>query len=163
MMKDNMSNNEMMGKEMMKDDMMHSEMMNIAKDMDGVAIKGYDAVSLFEGSKPEMGMMEYSYKWMYAEWQFASEEHLMMFMENPEKYAPQFGGYCAYAVGLNKLVPADPVFHTIKNGKVYLNVNDDAEKLFRKDLSNNIMKAEENWKSLGMVHDEMMKDKMDMN
>ena len=163
MMKDDMNKKEMMGKEMMKDDMMHSDMMNIAKDMDGIAIKGYDAVSLYEGSEPEMGMMKYSYKWMDAEWQFTSEEHLMMFEKNPAMYAPQFGGYCAYAVGLNKLVPADPAFRTIENGKVYLNVNGDAEKLFRKDLSNNIMKAENNWKSLGMVHDEMMNDKMDMN
>lgn len=163
MMKDDMSKKEMRGKEMMKDHMMHSEMMNIAKDMDGVAIKGYDAISLFEGNEQEMGIMEYSYKWMGAEWQFTSEEHLMMFKENPEKYAPQFGGYCAYAVGLNKLVPADPAFRTIENDKVYLNVNGDAEKLFRKNLSKNIMKAEKNWKSLGMAHDEMMNDKMDMN
>jgi len=164
MMKKDMNKKEMMDKEMMKDDMMHNEMMmNIAKDMDGIAIKGYDAVSLFDGGESEMGMMEYSYKWMDAEWQFTNEEHLNMFKENPAKYAPQFGGYCAYAVSLNKLVPADPAYRTKENGKVYLNVNGDAEKLFRKDISSNIQKAETNWKSLGMAHDEMMNDKMDMN
>ena len=163
MMKDNMSKKEMADKEMIKDNMMHAEiMMKFDKNMDGIAINGYDPVSYFTDSNPETGMSGYSYEWMGAKWQFTSEEHLKMFKENPTKYVPQFGGYCSYAVSLNKLVPADPDFWTIENGKLYLNFNGDAQRLFRKDLSGNINTAEKNWKSLNMTDDKMMKDKTDM-
>ena len=163
MMKDDMNKKEMMSKDMMKDNMMHDEMMmKFDKNMDGLAINGYDPVSYFTDGKSEMGMSDYSYEWMGAGWRFTNEKHLEMFKENPTKYTPQFGGYCAYAVSLNKLVPANPDLWTIENGKLYLNVNADAQKLFRKDLSGNINTAEKNWKSLSISDDMMMKDKMDM-
>ena len=85
---------------------------------------------------------------------------MKMFKDNPSKYAPQFGGYCAYALSLNKLVPADPAYWTMKNGMLYVNANADAQKLFRKDETGNIEKAEKNWKSLSMKEDEMNDDKM---
>ena len=110
MMKDNMDKKEMMDREMM---------MKFDKNMDGFAINGYDPVSYFTESKSETGMSDYRYEWMGAKWQFTSEEHLNMFKENPIKYAPQFGGYCSYAVSKNKLVPANPDFWTTKNGKLY--------------------------------------------
>jgi hypothetical protein len=153
MMKDNMNKKEMMDKEMM---------MKFDKNMDGLAINGYDPVSYFTEGEPETGMPGNGYEWMGAKWQFTSEEHLNMFKENPTKYAPQFGGYCAYALSLNKLVPADPAFWTIDNGMLYLNANGDAEKLFRKDAMSNIKTAEKNWKSLSMDDDNMMEDKMEM-
>jgi len=163
MMKDDMRKKEMMDNEMMKDNMMQAEMMmKFNKNMDGFAINGYDPVSYFTNGKPETGISGYSYEWMGAKWQFTSEEHLKMFKENPIKYAPQFGGYCSYAISLNKLVPADSDFWTIENGNLYLNFNGDAQKLFRKDLSGNIKTAEKNWKSLNMTDDMMMKDKTDM-
>ena len=158
MMKDNMKKKEMMDNDkMMKHDDM---MMKISKNTDGVALKGYDPVSYFTDMKPEMGMSDISYKWGGATWRFTSKDHMKMFKENPSKYAPQFGGYCAYALSLNKLVPADPAYWTMKNGMLYVNANADAQKLFRKDETGNIEKAEKNWKSLSMKEDEMNDDKM---
>jgi len=158
MMKDNMKKKEMMNNDKM---MMHDDMMmKISKNMDGVALDGYDPVSYFTDMKPEMGMSDISYKWDGATWQFTSKDHMKMFKDNPSKYAPQFGGYCAYALSLNKLVPADPAYWTMKNGMLYVNANADAQKLFRKDETGNIEKAEKNWKSLSMKEDEMNDDKM---
>ena len=162
MMKKDTKGKEMMDNKMMKDDMHSDMMMDINKNKGGLAISGYDPVSYFTDGKAEMGMSNYSYKWMGATWQFTNEDHLNMFKENPAKYEPQFGGYCAYAACINKMVPADPTVWTIENGKLYLNVNADAQKMFRKDLNGNIQKAEENWKSMHMKNEKMTNDKMDM-
>ena len=147
MMKKNMDKNEMMK----KDKIMHKDtMMKIDKNMDGFAIKGFDPVSYFTNRKPEMGMTKFKFEWMGANWQFTNKEHMDMFMKDPEKYAPQFGGYCAFAASKNKLVHSDPSVWTIENGRLYLNVNSGAQKLFRKDLKKNIMMAEKNWPTLEM-------------
>lgn len=158
MMKDNMKKKEMMDNNKM---MMHNDMMmKISKNMDDVALDGYDPVSYFSVGKPKMGMSDISYKWGGAIWQFTSKDHMQMFKETPSKYAPQFGGYCAYAVSINKLVSANPAYWEIENGKLYVNVNAEAQKLFKKDLMSNINKAEKNWKSLSMKDDKMNDDKM---
>ena len=168
-MKDDINKKEMMNKDMTKDNMMHDDMMmKIDKNMNGVALKGYDPVSYFTDMKPEMGMSDISYKWGGATWQFTSKDHMKMFEENPSKYAPQYGGYCAYAITKNKLVPADPAYWTMENGMLYLNVNADAQQLFRKDIMDNINMGEKNWKSLSMSTDKMndnkmMDNKMDKN
>ena len=156
MMKDDMKKDDMKKNDMMKDNMM----MKIDKNMDGVALKGYDPVSYFTNMKPEMGMSDLSYKWGGATWQFTNKDHLKMFKENPAKYAPQFGGYCAYALSVNKLVPADPAYWTLENGMLYLNAGADAQKLFKKDEMGSIKKADMNWKTLGKSDDKMDKDKM---
>ena len=103
MKKDSMNSNmgnDKMGDKMMDKGMMHNDMMmkRVDKDMNGVAIKGYDAVAYFTDGKAEMGKSDYSYKWNDAEWHFANADHLKMFKENPDKYAPQYGGFCAYGV-----------------------------------------------------------------
>ena len=154
MMKDK---NMMKEDKMMKDDkMMHDNMMSmeIDKNMDGIAIKGYDPVAYFTDSKPMMGDKMYSYKWNDATWQFANEKHLMMFKEHPDKYAPQFGGYCAFGVSHNQLASTDPTVWRIVDGKLYLNVNAEVGKMFGKDVKGNIMKADKNWPGLNK------KDKM---
>jgi len=65
----------------------------INTDPQGLAIKGYDPVAYFTQAKPLKGSEEFTYQWMGAEWRFASAEHLDLFRSNPEKYAPQYGGY----------------------------------------------------------------------
>jgi YHS domain-containing protein len=62
-------------------------------DTQGLAIKGYDPVAYFDQRKPLKGSEKFAYQWMGAEWRFASAEHLDLFKSNPEKYAPQYGGY----------------------------------------------------------------------
>ena len=62
-------------------------------DADGVTLKGYDPVAYFTEGQPVKGQKEFQYEWQGAKWLFASQEHLDLFKENPEKYAPQYGGY----------------------------------------------------------------------
>jgi len=98
-----------------------------------VAILGYDPVAYFVDSKPEAGQDQYSYRWMGATWKFSSAEHLKLFKASPEKYAPQYGGYCAYGVAKDNLVSIEPDKWTVKNGKLYLNYDADVQKKWSAD------------------------------
>src|SRR5262245_41912427 len=80
----------------------------INHDGSGIAIRGYDPVAYFADSKPLKGEAKYSYGWRGATWQFASEQHRDLFAQSPEKYAPQYGGYCTYGVSENHTVDIDP-------------------------------------------------------
>ena len=88
-----------------------------------VAIDGYDAVAYFTESKPVKGLKQHTLDWNGVEWRFASSENKTLFQQNPEKYAPQYGGYCAFAVAHNSLAAGDPQKWHIENGKLYLNLN----------------------------------------
>lgn len=88
-----------------------------------LAVDGYDTVAYFTDGKAIEGDKEYQTEWMGANWRFASAEHMSLFLENPEKYAPQYGGYCAYAVSNNDLAGIDPEQFHIHEGKLYLNYN----------------------------------------
>jgi len=114
----------------------------------GVAIEGYDPVSYFTVGKPTKGMKEYSYDWMNATWRFASKENLELFKAEPEKYAPQYGGYCAWAVSQGKTAGIDPQAWKIVNGKLYLNYNRSVQEQWEQDIPGNIRKADENWPKL---------------
>lgn len=81
----------------------------INKNKDGVAIQGYDPVAYFTEGKPVQGTQEYASEWMGARWYFSSEENRDLFALNPEKYAPRFGGYCAFAAGHGYCYEADPL------------------------------------------------------
>ncbi len=86
------------------------------------ALKGYDTVSYFQGDgKPVNGTDEFEAEWRGANWRFSSKENLEAFKANPEKYAPQYGGYCAWAAAHDTLAKGDPLVYTLLDGKVYLN------------------------------------------
>ena len=110
-----------------------------------LAIQGYDAVAYFKNSKPVLGKKEFSYQWKDATWNFASQENLEDFKTNPEKFAPQFGGYCAYGVADGHKAPTSPDAWTIVDEKLYLNYNKDVRALWKKDQQAFIKKANENW------------------
>lgn len=112
---------------------------------EGVAIKGYDTVAYFNDIKPTMGRSEFKYVWRGAEWRFDSSGHLEKFKKDPEKYAPRYGGYCAYAVSQGKTADIDPEAWTISEGKLYLNLDKDVQRLWEKDMQEYIRKADENW------------------
>ena len=112
---------------------------------EGIVIKGYDPVAYFTDSRPVRGMPEFKYIWKSAEWRFASSDHLEMFKKDPDKYAPRYGGYCAYAVSQGKLADIDPEAWTISGGKLYLNLNKEIQRLWEKDMQEYIRKADENW------------------
>jgi len=99
----------------------------------GVAINGYDTVAYFTDKKPVKGSETHAYQWMGANWLFASQEHLDLFKADPTKYAPQYGGYCAYGVSQGYLVSIEPEQFTVLDGKLYLNYDSSVQKKWTKD------------------------------
>jgi YHS domain-containing protein len=114
----------------------------------GVAIKGYDTVAYFEKGNPVKGSEEFQFNWNDATWYFSSSANRDLFAKNPEKYVPQFGGYCAYAASRNYIYEADPMVWKIVDGKLYLNYNKEAQQEWEKDIPGNIEKGDKNWPGL---------------
>ena len=118
----------------------------INKNWKGLAIKGYDPVAYFKLGEPVKGKSEFEYKWEGAKWRFSNSEHLDLFKTNPEKYAPQYGGYWAYAVAMGTTADIDPVNGwKIVDGKLYLNYNRKIQEKWMKDIPGYIKKADANW------------------
>lgn len=112
----------------------------------GSAIRGYDVVAFFTESKPVKGDSQIVYHWKDADWRFANQANLELFKASPEKYAPQYGGYCAYGTAGNHKSPTDPAATwTIVDGKLYFNYNADVKKMWVKDIPGYIKKADANW------------------
>ena len=97
------------------------------------AILGYDTVAYFTDGKPVKGLDSFAAEWMGARWKFASQAHLDQFKASPEKYAPQYGGYCAYGVSQDHLVSIEPDKFKIIDGKLYLNYDADVQQTWIKD------------------------------
>lgn len=113
-----------------------------------LAVDGYDAVAYQTDHKAVKGSSDYRTEWRGAKWQFANAEHLKTFKADPARYAPQYGGYCAYAVADNRLVDIDPEAFTVLDGKLYLNYSKDIQKKWTADRANYIEKADKNWPGL---------------
>jgi len=109
------------------------------------AINGYDAVAYFTESKPVKGKKENSFVWKEETWYFSSMKNQEAFKLNPEKYAPQFGGYCAYGMSRGYKAKTDADAWTIVDGKLYLNYNVEVKKIWSEKQSEFIDKAEQNW------------------
>ena len=110
----------------------------------GIAIQGYDPVSYFvEG--PKQGNEQYSMKWKNATWLFDSQENLNLFQTNPDRYAPQFGGYCSFAVTTGFTATIDPTSYTIHEDKLYLFNGEDLKINFMMDMDQSISTATEQW------------------
>ena len=106
------------------------------------AINGYDPVAYFTVGKPVKGLDTLAFDWMGAKWKFASQAHLDLFKASPEKYAPQYGGYCAYGVVQGALVKVEPEQFTVRDGKLYLNFDADIQAKWLKDPAGFIMQAD---------------------
>jgi YHS domain-containing protein len=112
------------------------------------AVSGYDPVAFFTDSKPVHGSASISAEYRGATYLFASEEHKKLFAATPEKFLPQYGGFCAYGVGRGKLVEVDINTWQVRDGKLYLNLNPDVLKKFNADIEGNLAKADKNWPGL---------------
>jgi len=112
------------------------------------AINGYDTVAYFTLGKPVMGQDNLVYEWMGAKWKFSSQANLDLFKANPEKYAPQYGGYCAYGVAEGALVKVEPDQFTVRDGKLYLNYDADVQAKWRKDPAGYNKVADERFPAL---------------
>lgn len=112
------------------------------------AIKGYDPVAYFTESEPIKGKKEMTYEWEGANWYFASEKNRDTFKGTPEAYAPQFGGYCAFAVSEGELEEIDPMAWKIVNGKLYLNYDLETKEEWEAEQDERIKMAETHWSSV---------------
>lgn len=119
----------------------------------GEAILGYDPVAYFKESKPVKGKKEFTLAWKGATWLFASDQNRKDFKANPDKYAPQYGGYCAYGTADGHKAPISPDAWTILNGKLYLNYDKDVQALWNKDRKGYIIKADKNWPKVKLEKD----------
>ncbi len=120
----------------------------INKDKQGVAIQGYDPVAYFTQSKPVKGSSAFTHQWMNSTWWFASAEDRDLFAKDPEKYAPQFGGYCAYGVSQNHTAPIDPEAWTVIDVKLYLNYSQGVKKTWSGNIPKYLEDANRNWPAL---------------
>ena len=111
----------------------------------GWAIKGYDPVAYFTTGKPTPGITQFAAAYKGATYRFASAENRARFIATPEKFVPQYGGYCAYAIALNKIADIDPDEWAIVDDKLYLNHGFLAQTLWSFDKSGNITKGDRNW------------------
>ncbi|WP_353744388.1 YHS domain-containing (seleno)protein [Roseovarius sp.] len=114
----------------------------------GIAINGTDPVAYFTENRPVAGDPQFSTDYMGATWYFASAENLDQFRNAPEEFAPQFGGYCAYAASKGYIAPTVPEAWTIYEGKLYLNANLRARELWQQDIPGNIALAQDNWPNI---------------
>ena len=110
-----------------------------------LAIKGYDPVAYFTDGKPTPGQPEHEIAWRDAKWRFASAQHRELFLKEPEKYAPQYGGYCAYGVAVGKKFEVDPEAWAIVDGRLYLNSSKGVHKDWLADKTAMIKAAEARW------------------
>lgn len=114
----------------------------------GYAIGGYDPVAYFTMHKPVKGSGTITYQWQGANWCFSSEENMKSFKSSPEKYAPQYGGYCAYGLADGHKATTEADAWTISGGKLYLNYNKDIQSSWLKDKDSYIKKADTKWPDL---------------
>lgn len=112
------------------------------------AIKGYDPVSYFTENMPVKGEKDISYTWKGAEWHFSSTDNLDLFKADPEKYSPQYGGFCAYGVANGYKVKIEPDSWAIVDGKLYLNYDSGVQEEWNQDRGNYIKKADEQWEQV---------------
>jgi len=111
----------------------------------GVAIDGTDPVSYFTEGKPVEGSRDITADWNGATWRFASAANRDMFLAEPEKFAPQYGGYCAWAVSQGYTASTEPEHWAIVDGKLYLNYSAGVQRDWQKDVPGFITKADTNW------------------
>lgn len=115
---------------------------------DGFAIGGYDVVSYFTENKPVKGIETISVTWKDAKWLFSTKKNADLFKANPEKYAPQYGGYCAYGCSRGYKAKTDADAYTITNGKLYFNYNLKTREAWSKDIKAYVEKADQEWEKI---------------
>lgn len=121
---------------------------DINADAEGIMLHGYDPVAYFATGQPTKGTPQYTAAHMDGRYLFTSAANRDAFLKDPDKYAPQYGGYCAMGAALGRKLDGDPNQWKIVDGKLYLNVNADAAKAWNRDVPGNIAKASANWPTI---------------
>lgn len=116
----------------------------------GVGLKGYDPVSYFPegGSNPTAGIAQYKLNYMGVTYFFTSAKHLDLFVENPDKYEPTYGGWCAYAMASGSKVDIKPTIYTISGNRVHFFVSTRAKRNFDNDVATFEAQADDNWRQI---------------
>jgi len=117
----------------------------VNKGEDSVAIKGYDPVAYLVSGRATIGNPKFEHSWNDAIWRFASKSNRDRFKRDPKRYAPQFGGYCAWAISRGYTADVDPEAFQIVDGRVYLIYSKSVQRRWEQDIPGNIAKAEANW------------------
>ena len=112
------------------------------------AIRGYDPVAYFSEGRAVKGQREFKYEWSGAVWFFSSRENLGLFRQEPARYAPQYGGYCAFAMSKGSHAPSDPHAWTIHDDKLYLNYSKSVRRTWSKNIPLYIKRADRHWTRL---------------
>lgn len=111
---------------------------------DNIAADGYDVVTFFSG-KPQQGKLEFSTRYEGADWFFFSQANKDLFLTNPDLFAPQYGGYCAWAVAKGKLAPGSPEHWHVEDGRLFFNYNARIKRRWNKKRAKFIQSADERW------------------
>lgn len=117
-----------------------------------IAIKGYDTVAYFQAGKALKGDQSFAFQWHDLTWHFLNQENLNLFKTNPEKYAPQYDGFCAWAMTEERKAITDPEVWKVVDGKLYLNCSMAAYEKWSRDIPGNIKKADINWLKLSSTN-----------
>jgi YHS domain-containing protein len=114
-------------------------------EKDGAALRGYDVVAYFSDQKPIKGLAQHAADYKGSTFYFASKANRDAFVADPDQYAPQYGGFCAFGLSGGYKAATDPAAFTIVDGKLYLNYNRDIQKQWSADIPGFVTKANENW------------------
>ena len=113
--------------------------------LSSTAVGGFDPVAYFIEGRPVPGKRDIAFTWKGVTWRFATEKNRDLFKDKPEAYAPQFGGYCAWAVSRGYTAKGDPRYWKVVDGKLYLNYDAGVQKDWEKDVPGNIANGNKNW------------------
>ena len=116
--------------------------------IDGVAIRGVDPVAFFTQGAPVAGTPDHALMWKGAVWQFSTAETMAQFEADPAAFAPQYGGYCAFAASKGAIATTVPEAWTVHDGKLYLNYSTNVRKIWSQDIPGNIALADGNWPAI---------------
>ncbi len=114
----------------------------------GLAMNGYDVMSYWRGGDPQKGDPGISADYKGATWVFLNDENRQEFLSDPDRFAPQFGGYCAYAASQNAVADVDPIAWRIWDDKLYLNYSIEVRRIWANRIDENIAKANGYWPDL---------------
>jgi YHS domain-containing protein len=112
---------------------------------ENIAIKGFDTVAYFTAENAVQGNPKFEFVWNGAKWLFANAENLEKFKANPEQFAPQFGGFCSFAVSKGYTADGDPNAWKVVDGKLYLNYSPKVKEMWEAEQEKRIKDGEKNW------------------
>jgi YHS domain-containing protein len=122
-------------------------------EKDGVAMRGYDVVSYFTDKKPVRGAADMKFEYKGSTFHFSTQANRDTFAASPERYAPQYGGFCAFGTAGGYKAATDPAAFTVVDDKLYLNYDKSVQQEWSADIPGFIAKADENWPKVSTLTD----------